>query len=191
MKQIDITDITADIERCHHHIKSLQHSTIECVSFGATGKLTVIDKPRLEELNAEVGRLTELAENNEKVLSKLEEALGAFPTIAAMLERKRYLNEGIARVHNLLRQDVANLTKKRADIDPGKPYDHPEGKRLKDQADARLADLQPQLAALDEQIAKAETILQEFQSSGLQPAPTTASTAPSLISRAKVSGMGI
>jgi hypothetical protein len=189
MKSIDIDGIAADIDTCRRYIRNHQHSTIECVSFGATGKLTVIDKPRLEELNAEVDRLTSLVGHNESVVTRLEEALGSFPSFAAIKDRRRYVDESISRVQNLLRQDIGNLIKRYPTIDPGQPYDHPEGKRLKDQADARLAEMRPELEKLDEQISKAKAIMQDFQPSELEPMP--ASTAPAMISREKVSGFGV
>lgn len=189
MKQIDIDTIAADIETCRRYIRNHQHLTIECVAFEPTGKVEVVDKDRLEELNAEVCRLTDLAEHNEKVLFQLEETLGAFSTIAALKERRSYTNESIDKVRNLLRHDVGERLKRDPSIDPGDPFSNAECKRLQNEANNRLAVLVPELAALDEQLARSQSIMQEFKPSDLEPLP--ASTAPAIISREKVSGFGV
>ncbi len=191
MKQIDIDTIAADIETCRRYIRNHQHSTIECVAFKLTGKVEIVNKDRLEELNAEVGRLTDLAGHNEAVLSRLEEALGSFQSVAELKKRRDYVSESITKTNSLLRHDVGERLKRDPSIDPSAPFNNAECKRLKDEADARLAEMRPELAALDEQISKAQTILADFQPSGLQPMPASASTAPAMISREKVSGFGV
>lgn len=189
MKQIDITDIATDIETCRRYIRNYQHSTIECVAFKPTGKVEVVDKDRLEELNAEVCRLTDLAGHNETVLSRLEEALGSFQSVAELKKRRDYVSESITKTNSLLRHDVGERLKRDPSIDPSAPFNNAECKRLKDEVDARLAEMRPELAALDEQLAKSQSIMQDFQPSGLQPMPASASTAPAAITREKLGGM--
>jgi hypothetical protein len=71
----DIDIIKADITNCQAQIKNLQHLTVECISFSPAGKITVIDKDKLEGLNADIERLCGLVGHNEAVLGKLEAVL--------------------------------------------------------------------------------------------------------------------
>jgi hypothetical protein len=72
---IDIDTIKADITNCQVQIRNLQHSTVECISFSPAGKITVIDKDKLEGLNADIEQLGGLIGHNEAVLSRLQDVL--------------------------------------------------------------------------------------------------------------------
>ncbi len=71
MKAIDVDLITADIATSEQQIRHLQSETIHHVSFSPAGKITVTNKPALEDLNNEIGRLTALAAHNSDVLHRL------------------------------------------------------------------------------------------------------------------------
>ena len=189
MARIDITDIAADIDTCRRYIKNHQHNTIECVAFLPTGKVSIVEKERLESLNSEVDRLKGLVEHNSGVHEALSKLLTPESTVQLAREHQRRIEKSIAGTENLFRIDLGNLIKFTYGIDPLNPFDHPKAKDLKEKTDAKIAALRSDLAAVNTLIAEAEKILQDFQPSGLQPMP--ASTAPAIISREKVSGFGV
>jgi hypothetical protein len=78
---MDISTIKADIDSCQHRIRTLQHSTIECIAFKPSGKIEVVDKERLEALNTEIDGLTSLAGHNSEVLERLRAALKTHSSI--------------------------------------------------------------------------------------------------------------
>ena len=73
------------------------------------------------------------------------------------------------------------------DANPESPFDHPEGRKLKQTADEALSVLSPLLSQTSDLLTQAERILSEFKPSGLE--PQRAEQHPGLISREKVSGM--
>lgn len=166
---VDIKEIRDDIEACQNEIKALQHRTVECVSFAPTGKVTVTDKPRLEDLNSEVARLEELSTHNADVLARLTDPLGEYATIESIRARKHQLEEQILRAKNILRVDIGILIRDGYDVNPGDPFAHPKGKALKERADAALALVTPLLASATDLLTRAEVILAEFKPSGLEP----------------------
>jgi len=185
---IDIADIKNDIESSQAQMRKLQAETIHAIAIKPSGKIEVVDKERLEGLNAEIDRLTALVDHNSKVLEKAVGALGSFPSLSAARERRAVVDSGINRTNGLLRIDIAALIKSRPDIDPGNPYAHPEAKKLKDGADKDLARSMPELKRLDELIRLAEAIIADFQPSGLRPMEITGAHA---ITRESVAGFGL
>ena len=189
-KSIDIDVIVADIETCQAQIQRLQHRTIECVSIGATGKLTVTDKGKLEELNAEIDRLKDVSARNSSVLDRLEEVLGkvSMPSIAALEKAIRTSDEKIVSCKT-------GISRIQADYLRANPYQytletigqHPKVKREVEAREHTIAAETEKLKALRPALDEARTIAADFQPSGLQPMP--ASTAPAIISREKVAGM--
>jgi len=188
MEDIDV--IVADIETCQAQIKRLQHRTIECVSIGATGKLTVTDKGRLEDLNAEIDRLKDLSTQNSSVLGRLEETLGkvSMPAITALEKAIRASEEKIASC-------TVGINRVQGDFLRGNPYQftvetiktHPKVAKEIATREEIIAAEKEKLKALRPALDEAVAIAAEFQPSGLQPMP--ASTAPAMISREKVAGM--
>jgi len=190
--KVDINVIQDDIHGCHSRVKELQHQTIECIAIrpGKTdnGKpeIVVIERDRLQTIDSEVSRLSELADHNTEVLTKLTADLQDYPTVDSIRKKKAGLEEQIARTKNLLRIDTGDLIKHGHDVDPADPYSHPKGKALKAEADAALAIINPALAAVTDLLEQAETIIAEFKPSGVQAMPEQR---PGVITRAKTGGM--
>jgi tetrahydromethanopterin S-methyltransferase subunit B len=184
---IDVSNIRDDIERCESRVRDLQHQTVEYVAFQPSGKIVITDKPALESTNNEIDRLRELARNNAAVLDKLTEALQDYPTVDSIRKKKAGLEDQVTRTTNLLRIDIGDLVKTHFDVDPSSPFDHPEGKKLKEKADASLAVVAPLLEAVTTLLAQAEDILSQFQPSGAQAMPNREQFTG--ITRAKTGGM--
>jgi len=184
----DIKDIDADIDTCSRYIRMHQHATVECVAFKTSGKIEIVDKERLEGLNAEVDRLSALVSHNSKVLEQLTGALGTFPSLSAARERRDYVDGIVKRSKGLLRVDLANLIKIRADIDPADPFKHPDARKLKDETDRILADSIPERERVDKLIKQAEAIIADFQPSSLRPIQDGSSFSQAII-RDSVGGL--
>ena len=190
--KVDINVIQDDIHGCHSRVKELQHQTIECIAIrpGKTdnGKpeIVVIERDRLQTIDSEVSRLSELADHNTEVLTKLTAALQDYPTVDSIRKKKAGLEEQIARTKNLLRIDTGDLIKHGHDVDPADPYSHPKGKALKAEADAALGIINSALAAVTDLLEQAEGTVQEFRASGLEP---QRAEPRGIISREKVSGL--
>lgn len=188
MEDIDV--IVADIETCQAQIKRLQHRTIECVSIGATGKLTVTDKGKLEELNAEIDRLKDLSTHNSSVLDRLEETLGkvSMPSIAALEKAIRTSDEKIV-------SGKTGISRIQADYLRANPYqytletikDHPKVRREVEAREQTIAAEGARLEALRPALDEAVAISADFQPSGLPPLPP--STAPTALTREKLGGL--
>lgn len=188
MEDIDV--IVADIETCQGQIKRLQHSTVECVSIGATGKLTVTDKGKLEELNAEIDRLKDVSARNSSVLDRLEEVLSkvSLPSIAALEKAIRTSDEKIV-------SSKTGISRIQADYLRANPYQytletigqHPKVKREVEAREQTIAAEGARLEALRPVLDEARTIAADFQPSGLPPMP--ASTAPIALTREKLGGL--
>lgn len=188
MEDIDV--IVADLQTCQGQIKRLQHRTIECVSIGATGKLTVTDKGMLEELNAEIDRLKDLSTHNSSVFDRLEETLGkvGLPSITALEKAIRTSDEkitscktGISRISgDYLRHEAHNYTLETIG-------QHPKVKREVEAREQTIAAETEKLNALRPALDEAVAIAAEFQHSGLQPMP--ARTAPIALTREKLGGL--
>jgi len=183
---IDVRDIKTDITDSEHQIRHLQSETIHCIAFKSSGKVEVVDKTTLENLNSEVDRIKDIRAHNTEVLNKLTEALQDYPTVDSIRKKKLGLEERVTRTKNLLRIDTGDLIKHGHDVDPADPYSHPKGKALKAEADAALAIINPALTAVTDLLEQAEAILAEFKPSGLE--PQRAETR-GVISREKVGGM--
>jgi len=199
---IDISDIQVDIENSEHRIRALQSETVHCIAILPTGKIQVVDKGKLEELNSEVERLMGLIEHNNNIHETLSELLNGAdclknlrggknrvlePTVQLARDRKRQVEAAIADIENLFRIDMGNLIKHTYDIDPANPFEHPKAKDLRETADIRLASLHSELSTVEDLLTRAEAILQDFQPSGLP--PQRAEQHHGLISREKVGGM--
>lgn len=184
---IDVSDIQADIKNSEHQIRHLQSETIHCIAFKPSGKIEVVDKEHLENLNGEIDRLKDLGAHNTEVLTKLTEALQDYPTVDSIRKKKFGLEEQIARTKNLLRIDTGDLIKHVHDVNPADPYAHPKGKLLKEKADEALAITTPLLAAATDLLAQAEAIISEFKPSGVQATPDRDQFTG--ITRAKTGGM--
>ena len=188
MEDIDV--IVADLQTCQGQIKRLQHRTIECVSIGATGKLTVTDKGKLEELNAEIDRLKDLSTHNSSVFDRLEETLGkvGLPSIMALEKAIRTSDEKIVSCKT-------GISRIQADYLRANPYQytletigqHPKVKREVEAREQTIAAETEKLKALRPALDEAVAIAAEFQPSGLQPMP--ASTAPIALTREKLGGL--
>ena len=172
MKQIDIDTIAADIETCQGQIKRLQHSTIECVSIGATGKLTVTDKGKLEELNAEIDRLTTLAGHNEAVLSRLNDCLASVGcgSVGGLEKAIRTSDEKIVSCKT-------GISRIQADYLRANPYQytletigqHPKVKREVEARERTIAAETEKLKALRPALDEARAIVADFRPSGVPP----------------------
>ena len=190
LNSIDIDVIVADIETCQGQIKRLQHSTIECVSIGATGKLTVTDKGKLEELNAEIDRLTTLAGHNEAVLSRLNDCLASVGcgSVGGLEKAIRTSDEKIVSCKT-------GISRIQADYLRANPYQytletigqHPKVKREVEAREQTIAAETEKLNALRPALDEAVAIAAEFQPSGLQPMP--ARTTPIALTREKLGGL--
>ena len=189
MKSVDIDTIRADIETGQDRVRTLQAETIHTVTFKPSGKIDVVDKERLESLNAEIDHLKDLGVHNAEVLARLTGTLGDYLTVDSVRKKKRGLEEQILKIKTLLRIDTGDLIKHGHDVDPANPYSHPKGKALKEKADADLAISEPALAAVTDLLARVETILQDFRSSGLEAGYATKDQ-PRAITRDKVAAFG-
>ncbi len=166
---IDISDIKNDIQVTESRIRALQHQTIECVSFGPTGKVTVADKERLENLNTEIEAMQALAANNGEVLNKLVELTGGL-SLADLQLKLRKSEDHINKTESLLRCDLAELLKHTPGLDVESLGSHPKAAKLQAEAKAILDRDSPELERLTALLNQADEILAGYRPSGLKEA---------------------
>lgn len=162
----DLKDIEQDITACKLEVRRLQAETVHCIAFKPTGKIDVVDKARLEELNARIEELGELAVHNGEVLGRLQ-AVVTEGSIKALDDRKRSTQAAITKYESIFRQDLARLLQDDPSINPADPLSHHRVQDLKRRTDEHLAILQPQLAEYEKRLAEAQAILKEYKPSGL------------------------
>jgi len=177
----DIADIAKDIAACQSKARELQSETIHCIAILPSGKISVVDKERLESLNGEADRLKGLIAHNTDVHDELAQLLNEAdlpnlrdrknrqlaPTVEIVRERKRQVEGSITKTENLFRMDLGDLIKNTHDIDPSTPFAHWKAKSLKEETDAQLAGLRAELAIVDDLLTRASQILKDYRPSGV------------------------
>lgn len=184
----DIKDIDQDIVACHLEVRRLQAETVHCIAFKPTGKIEVVDKARLEELNTRVEELGELAAHNSEVLGRLQAVVAKEGTFRELDERQRRTQDAIRKYESIFRQDLARLLQDNPTVDPTDPLSHSRVQDLKRRVDEQLDILRPQFEEYTKRLAEARAILQEYKPSGL-PAPSADEYRHS-ISRESVAAFG-
>jgi len=158
---IDVSDIKKDIQATEGRIRALQHQTIECVSFGPTGKVTVADKERLESLNTEIEAMQTLIANNGEVLNKLVELTGGL-SLADLQLMKRRTEGHINKVKGCLSADLGELLKRNPGMDVESLGSHPKAVKLQAEAKAIFDQERPELERLTALLDHANKILDSF-----------------------------
>ena len=184
---IDVSDIQTDIKNSENQIRALQHQTVEYVAFQTNGKIIITDKPALDSANEEISRLQGMVSSNGEVLARLGETLGEGVTVESIRTKKRRFEDQISQTQNSLRLDVADLIRNHFDANPESPFDHPEGRKLKEKADEALGIINPLLSQTADLLTRAEAIISEFKPSGLEAMPDRQHFTG--ITRAKTGGM--
>lgn len=167
---IDIVDIQKDIELTKNKIRALQNETIHCIAFKPDGKIEVVDKDKLEVLNTEIDRLTELAGHNESVLAMLQEMTGG-KTIAEIVAQKNKLASHIQRTRDLLRLDLSTLLKNTPGLTLETISSNAKAQQLQADAQTILDSEGPALERITAVLAQVDEILDDYQFSGLKEAP--------------------
>ncbi len=187
---IDIAAMDTDIKTSQGQIKNLQHATIECVAFSASGKVTVTDKERLEDLNSEIDRLGELVNHNAAVLTKLYDCLQK-----AKVESVEELRQAITRREQEIASckiGINRIIGTWLKADPTYTIEtigtHPKVKDETAKREARILEEQKRLRIMTPALEEAESILEDFQPSGLKPMEITGAHA---ITRESVAGFGL
>lgn len=166
---IDIPDIQKDIELTKNRIRALQSETVHCVAIKPTGKVEIVDKGKLEELNSEVDRLAALSSGNGAVLARLQELTGG-KSMADLIERKRKLADHIQKTKDLLRHDQAELLKRSPGLDLAGMATDPRAQKLQADAQAVIAGEMPELEEITALLTQADEILAGYRPSGLRKA---------------------
>ena len=172
---IDIPDIEKDITLVKNRIRALQSETVHCITIKPTGKIEVVDKGRLEELNSEADRLAALSSGNEGILARLHEITGE-KSVADLIKRKQKLEDHITKTKDLLRHDQAELLKRSPGLTLEGMANDPRAQKLQADAQAIIDKETPVLESLTAHLTQADEILQAFQPSGLKEAVPRYST---------------
>jgi hypothetical protein len=193
MQKIDITDITEDIKRCRLEVRILQFATIECVSFKPTGKIEIVDEGKLTTLNDAIDMLKACAEHNEKVLSDLKGCLARvdMQSLSELERAKNAAQEAISSCKIGINKIAADVLRQSPTYSLENIKTHPKVKPEVESRESRIVEMEARLKILTPALDEVRTIAAEFQPSGLEPKPSSASTAPAMISREKVSGFGV
>ena len=166
---IDIPDVEKDIELTKNRTRALQSETVHCIAIKPTGKIEVVDKGKLEELNSEVDRLAALSSGNGAILARLQELTGG-KSMADLIERKRKLADHIAKTKDLLRHDQAELLKRSPGLDIAGMVTDPRAQKLQADAQAVIDRETPELERLTALLNQADEILAGYRPSGLKEA---------------------
>lgn len=166
---IDIPDIEKDITHVKNRIRALQSETVHCITIKPTGKIEVVDKGRLEELNSEITRLAALSSGNEAVLARLQEITGE-KSMADLIKRKQKLEDHITKTKDLLRHDQAELLKRSPGLTLEGMANDPRSQTLQADAQAIINKETPVLERLTVLLTQADEILAGYLPSGLKEA---------------------
>ena len=166
---IDIADIQKDTGLIKNRIRALQNETVHCIAIKPTGKIEVVDKTKLEGLNGEVDRLTELAGHNERILARLMELAGG-ATVEDLMTQKRKLDDHIQKTKNILRIDLATLMRTSPGLTLENIGSHPKAAKLQADADDILSHEAPELERLTALLTQVDEILDGYQPSNLKEA---------------------
>ena len=166
---IDIADIQKDIGLVKNRIRALQNETVHCIAIKPTGKIEVVDKTKLEELNGEVDRLTELAGHNERILSRLLEITGG-ATVEDLTTQKRKLDDYIQKIKDILRFDLATLMRTSPGLTLENIGNDPKAQRLQADAQAVFDREVPELERITALLTQADEVLGGYLPSGLKEA---------------------
>ncbi len=166
---INITDIQKDIVLTKTAIRAFQSETVHCIAFKPTGKVEIVDKGKLEELNSEVDRMAALSSGNGAILARLQELTGG-KSMADLIERKKKLADHIAKTNDLLRHDQAELLKRSPGLTLAGMVTDPRAQKLQADAQAVIDRETPELERLTALLTQADEILAGYQPSGLKEA---------------------
>lgn len=166
---IDIPDIEKDITLVKNRIRDLQNETVHCIAFKPTGKIEVVDKPKLEELNSEITRLEALSSGNGTILARLQEITGE-KSMADLIKRKQKLEDHITKTKDLLRHDQAELLKRSPGLTLEGMANDPRSQKLQADAQAAIDADTPELESLTVLLTQADEILAGYLPSGLKEA---------------------
>jgi len=176
----DLDDIRADIAAARAAVVKAEQATLSTVMIRPTGKIEVVDKGKLEELNAEIERLRDVLANNEAVLRELEKLLNdAVDSGVLIHSRERDGDPGIRSVDIKLmekrrsisdfgfrfKHDLADIIKN-AQINPEDIYATPEVRAIKEEYEAKIEKAKSDLARLEALWESVCAVREKFKPSG-------------------------
>lgn len=134
----------------------------------------------------------ELATHNGEVHGKLMNVLGENESVGKLKAREQSLRDQIVKANNFFRLDLSTLLqdeRKNYDVDPGDPFSNPKAQALKEKHDKTIAEITPLLQATQNKLAQGNSIVQDYEPSGLPKESDQKGNFNAAITRDKVAGM--
>jgi hypothetical protein len=178
-----LSDIRADIAAARAALVKAEQATLSTVMIRPTGKIEVVDKEKLEGLNAEIETLRGILANNEAVIHELEKLLNEAveskvlvhdregkgePTIRSVDERimnKRQLIDSLKIRYQASLSEII----KHAPLDPNDIYASPEVQTLKTEYDNGIELANAELRGLEALWESVCAVRERFKPSGCKP----------------------